>query len=92
MADGAFCGNGAPDLDSRWEVRLRARVSSGVGGGGAWSPLVFVPHLELRFLGSSRPAAGFTSTRPFMIFYTLQTLSDVLLDCRVSSRSAATRA
>ena len=44
MADGAFCGNGAPDLDSRWEVRLRARVSSGVGGGGGLeSPGICAP-------------------------------------------------
>ena len=32
-------------------------------------------------MGSGRPAAGFTSTRLFMILYILQTLSDVPLDC-----------
>ena len=48
--------------------------------------LVFVP-LELQFLGSSRPAVGFVSTSLFMIVYVMQTLSDMLLDCRFSSRS-----
>ena len=44
------------------------------------------PHpLELWFLGSSKPAAGFTLTRPFMILYIMQTWSDVLLDCRFPS-------
>ena len=36
--------------------------------------------LELWLLGTSRPAVGFTLTRPFMSLYILQTLSDVLLD------------
>ena len=35
--------------------------------------------LELQFLGSSRPVAGFMSTRPLMILYIMQTLSDVLM-------------
>ena len=56
---------------------------------GTWS--WYLCPLELRFLGSSRPAAGFTSTSPFMVLYILQTLSDVLPDCRVSSWSCATK-
>ena len=44
--------------------------------------------LQLRFLGSSKPAAEFTSTGPslilyVMILYVMQTLSDVFLDCRL---------
>ena len=50
---------------------------------GTWS--WYVCPLELRFLGSIRPAAGFTSTRPFMKLYIIHTLSDVLLDCGFSS-------
>ena len=39
--------------------------------------------LELQFWGSNRPAARFTSTGPFTSEYIMQTLSDLLLDCRV---------
>ena len=42
---------------------------------------------ELWFLGSSRPAEGFMLTRPFMMLYILQTLSDIPLDGRFSSCS-----
>ena len=50
---------------------------------GTWS--WYLCPLVLPLLDSSRHAAGFTSTRPFMILYIMQTLSDVLLDCGFSS-------
>ena len=60
--------------------------SGGLDGIGICVPL------ELQFQGSPRPAVGCMSTRPFIVMYIMQTLSDILLECRFSSRSWATTA
>ena len=49
----------------------------GSWGLGSW----YLCPWELQFVGSGRPAAGFMSTRLFMILHIMQTLSDVPLDC-----------
>ena len=88
-ADGAPVGTESQSriADEKYECRYVF-----VPEGGIWNwYLCPPPPLELRFLGSSRPAAWFTSTRPFMSLYIMQTLSDVLRDCRFSNWNRATR-
>ena len=87
-ADGAPVGTEAKSriADEKYECRYVFVLEW-----GTWN-WYLCPPLELRFPGSSRPEAWFTSTRPFVTLYLKQTLSDVLRDCRFSNWNRATRA
>ena len=82
-----MCGHGVLEVDCWWMYECRyASVLE-------WGSLNWeLCPLERRLRGSSRPAAGFTSTKPFMVLYILQTLFDVLLDCNFFRRSCFTTA
>ena len=76
MADGALVGT---ECQCRTADRKQECRYVSVLEWGTWS--WYLCSLELQFLGSSRPAVGFTSTGSFMIVHIMQTLSDVLLGC-----------
>ena len=80
-------GGRVQESDWWWEIWMQVHVCSGVGH----LELVFVPPAA-KASGLKQTCSGVTLIRLFMIVYIMQTLSDVLLDCRFSSWSWATRA